>query len=257
MIVRVAPDLLDEAGEQSPRRWPPGLVRRGWPAPRRWPPPSPVPSPAEGERIDQHADRDQRRQRQRDGRRLESSAGDCEGTDSAMAADHRGKARRVKGAGRPHRAVSQRPGLSQRPCSEIRRKCRPRRWRPGVTLLDCRSGRGRALLPPERGGNRLPGSCVRVSAAYKIAIVGSGPAGLSAAGPRGAARPVARPAREDRPSLRHDLQISEGQARHGDAEPARAALGHAISTPASARRSSAPGTSRPRSTRSTSGSMPR
>ena len=45
---------------------------------------------------------------------------------------------------------------------------------------------------------------------------------------RGPARAAARPARKDRPSLRHDLQISEGQACHGDPEPARAALGFRV-----------------------------
>ena len=84
----------------------------------------------------------------------------------------------------------------------------------------------------------------QVTDRVRIAIIGSGPAGLSAAARAAQLGLPPCPARKDRPSLGHDLQISEGQARHGDAQPAGAALRPAISTPASARRCWGPGTSR-------------
>src|SRR5207237_7100938 len=50
--------------------------------------------------------------------------------------------------------------------------------RPGVKLASLRN----SVRLPILDHCEFRGSCVRVSAAFKIAIVGSGPAGLSAAG---------------------------------------------------------------------------
>ena len=74
-------------------------------------------------------------------------------------------------------------------------------------------GGARGAVYPKRGAR------IGVRDVQKVAIIGSGPAGLSAAARAAALGLQPRAARKDRPPVGHDLQIPEGQARDGDTNP--------------------------------------